>query len=336
MRIKQGVDTRAHHPSGFGGGKLQRKLICDECKRQDTDQDLCDQFKTLAAMLNTVRDRGRHSPLKGVDSRTSIKYVVGPDGPVRTKPDFCNHIAECGEYDIIGARSREDAERHLANIKRKGIGDFSKATTVYSVEWEDIKLLQAQYVGGKKTFRAVAKSAYCFLASVVGVTDILMAEYFDAIRGFVYKDTEPDLANWGFEHSWFFDGIWVGEWTPAHAIAVHFNSAGDGIIAYVQLFGAFRFAVLLSECDPWKGKYADQIYILDPISGKHDRWELTLRLPDVPHDILLRGAKPVGDDLVNLNRLAAKATADISKRYGGGEGGASGVVILPQTGGGAL
>jgi len=91
-----------------------------------------------------------------------------------------------------------------------------------------------------------------------------LSEAFDPIRGYVFEDSGERMVSFNYVHT----GFMIDQRRFLHGIAIHFDSRRRNVVAYVQLFGTFRFSVLLAKTCPWEIAISDLTYCLDPVTGQ--------------------------------------------------------------------
>ena len=108
--------------------------------------------------------------------------------------------------------------------------------------------------------RAITKIAYSFLCTKLP-KDIILLSPFEAVRAFIKTGKGQALARTNFVHTQFMkDGV-----RPLHKIHVALNRRERLVVAFVSLFGIYRFAVLLAEEFESKFEWPGLDYTFDPV-----------------------------------------------------------------------
>jgi hypothetical protein len=260
------------------GGKLTVPL-CLDCHTNiyAIDAELAKHLHQFAALLNVKRERKGHKPFRVRQVSTGDEFDINSNSGRRARP-----IVNTIKFDNNGrpipdvkARSKEELITILKGIERK-YGEFAHEVELRT---EPISLGMIEYentIGGRLFMRSVAKSAYLLLASRVS-DDKVASKSFDLIREFIFDDKGVSLTSFNFVHTQFMSK----SRRPLHGIAIHFDSKKRNIIGYVQLFGIFRFSVLIAQSVPWAIDMADLKYCSNPVNGDEVPLKLLFTLPDI-------------------------------------------------------
>jgi len=249
------------------GGRLKAALLCERCNSttgRQIDAALTDQLRPFATILNVQRERGKNQPFRVTQVETGTEFDIGPQDDVRrARPEVREEFDHNGRVMVdVTARSEKEREDILRGFGRKH-GILAPEFEI-SVDRTVLGLVERiDTVGGRLSMRSVAKSSYLLLAHLAPAEKVL-SEAFDPIRGYIFEDSGERMVSYNYVHT----GFMIDRRRFLHGIAIHFDSRRRNVVAYVQLFGTFRFSVLLAKTCPWKIAISDLKYCLDPVTGQ--------------------------------------------------------------------
>jgi hypothetical protein len=261
------------------GGRLKAPLLCERCNSttgRQIDAALTDQLRRFATILNVRRERGENQPFRVTQVETGKEFDFGPQDDVRrVRPEVRKEFDDNGRITLVDvtASSEKELKKILRGFKQK-YSDLEFETSVNQtllgfVERDDT-------VGGRLAMRSVAKSAYLLLALRTPAEQVL-SEAFDPIRGYIFEDSGERMVSFNYVHT----GFMIDRRRFLHSIAIHFDSRRRNVVAYVQLFGTFRFSVLLAKTCPWEIAISDLTYCLDPATGQEVPLKPGFLAPDI-------------------------------------------------------
>lgn len=246
------------------GGRLKGKLYCKACNNtfgHALDEEISNQFGWIGTRLNIKRERGKPQPYDVKDLRSGITLVFDGKGLTRKRP-------------IVKITSNDDKKLDSADITARSEKELKEICTSIQNRYE--------LSGGMETFkdvhpsptdtekeitidntllrRAITKIAYSFLCTKLP-KDIILLSPFEAVRAFIKTGKGQALARANFVHTQFMkDGV-----RPLHKIHVALNRRERLVVAFVSLFGIYRFAVLLAEEFESKFEWPGLDYTFDPV-----------------------------------------------------------------------
>jgi hypothetical protein len=229
-------------------------------------------------LLDVKRERKKHKPFRVQQVSTGDEFDIDATSARRARPIVRFKFDSNGRrVPDVTAPSKKELMIVLRGFERK-YGSLYRL----EIRTERFSLGVIEYdntVGGRLFMRSVAKAAYLLLASRIP-KEKTSASAFDSIREFIFEDKGISLASFNFVHTTFMSK----NSRPLHGIAIHFDSERRNIVGYVQLFGIFRFSVLVARTVPWEIDMADLKYCFDPVHGYEVPLVFLLTLPDVKNE----------------------------------------------------
>ena len=272
---------RGHIIPNAIGGRLKARLLCEDCdvrKCHQIDAALVDQLRPFATILNVRRERGENQPFRVTQVETGTEFDIGPQDDVRrARPEVREEFDHNGRIILVDvtARSEEELEDIIHGFEGKH-GILAPEFEI-SVNQTLLGLVErTDTVGGRLSMRSVAKSSYLLLAHLAPAEKVL-SEAFDPIRGYIFEDSGERMVSFNYVHT----GFMIDRRRLLHHIAIHFDSRRRNVVAYVQLFGTYRFSVLLAKTCPWEIAISDLTYCLDPVTGQEVPLNLGFLAPDI-------------------------------------------------------
>lgn len=248
------------------GGTLKAALLCECCNSttgRQIDAALADQLRPFATILNVRREREENQPVRVTQVETGTEFEFGPQDDVRrVRPEVRKEFDHNGRITLVDVTA--SSEKELKTILRGFKQKYSDLEFETSVNRTLLGLVERDGIaGGRLAMRSVAKSSYLLLALRTPAEQVL-SEAFDPIRGYIFEDSGERMVSFNYVHT----GFMIDRRRFLHGIAIHFDSRRRNVVACVQLFGTFRFSVLLAKTCPWKIAISDLRYCLDPVTGQ--------------------------------------------------------------------
>jgi hypothetical protein len=266
LQLAAGVASQEHIiPNAIGGRLKSRMLLCKLCnsKLGAIDASICRLLLPLANILAVQRERGDSPPSwVTMNGRQYLREANGDMRPIDEQPKLTMQNDGSVHFSIQSS-TRAQARKHLQGLKRrypKLDVETAISTAVATVDLVDTEM-QFQFgpLGGADAFRAVVKIAVGYFLHVGG-TPSSIPEAIEVIAG---QDI-PTIARVGLLYA--IDPLPKrDDQQVLHVVAVVPNQRG-GMHAYVELLGALRFAVLLT--DNYVGPPINQAYAYDVCSQK--------------------------------------------------------------------
>lgn len=272
--------------SALGGRKTSKGVVCgvhNNLFGTTIDRVLTDQLAVIGNLLG-IRT-GRNQPaatIRGLETLDGQRVDVEPGGRlVLPRSNVRDDISD-GRRDItISANSIERASALTAQYMRRYPGrDLENATIVESIVPTHRPLRIDGAVGGEDAHRAIAKIAVVFVASAVG-TEAVRGASAAAIRKFVLEGGDSaDFVRMDYATP-FPEVPDLGDFAVhAHRVAVFGDPSARVACGFVELFGAFRYTILIS--DAWDGPAMALHYAVDPVTALHSEVSRTMPAPITP------------------------------------------------------
>lgn len=268
-------------PKSIGGRVWVSGFICRSCNSktgQTWDAALAEQLNPLSLLLGINRQGGSVPP-QVFPTSDGQNVQIHPDG-TRTiaKPSVDITRSEDTTQVKISARSRKEMRKYLKGVLKKHPSDrrsindlMSEVRDVpsYSPAWTEIAL----DFEGEDTGRSLVKSALALVHQVGASHEVCNR----ALEYLLNEGTEPCFG-------WYYDKNrdLVSNRPRAgtfHCVYVKGNASTGTILGYIEYFGIHRLALLLS--DSYSGKDFDNVYAIDPVSGKRIELALGVEVGDV-------------------------------------------------------
>jgi hypothetical protein len=301
--INETNKTEEHILLNAIGGKLKSTtLLCKQCNSEfgeDIDSELAKQLNPICNMLNIKRDRGEPQPIQATIKTTGEHISLDPGGkPVMLKPKIEETKVNDGTIRFsISARNEQQARQILKGFQRKYKNlDIDKvlATTEKRRTYLDDQVTFSVVIGGEKAFRSICKTAVNFYIYDNGdrrnISHLL--DYIKYGNGnnplwYCYLDTEV---------------INKQPKDILHSIVLVGNQAEKILYAYIELFNAIKFIVLLN--DNYIGRDIYTSYCYDVIGRNRVARSVNLDLNREQVKGIIQTEKDPTDDLLDeYNKL---------------------------------
>ncbi|MCX2942232.1 HNH endonuclease [Rahnella perminowiae] len=251
-------------PNAVGGRRKTTEFICKICNNklgEKWDSELARQLNWFSVSLGISRERGE-PPKQIVQTVEGERYWLMNDGTFTIdKSSYYEEVNDGSVKISLTAKTTAEARQRLKGISRKYPKlDVEKALKELEITTDYLKspLHTKLSLGGPDAGRSLVKTAFAF-ASACGVEhnqcdvalQYLLDEDLDAIPfGFAYLS---DLIECRPKEKIF------------HCVSLHGDPQTKLLWSYIEYFGFFRVAVLLSK--NYSGRLINEIYSIDPIDG---------------------------------------------------------------------
>jgi hypothetical protein len=277
-------------PNAIGGRLKSFALLCKKCNNglgETLDSELSDQLLPLANFLAIERER-RETPSVHVvfNGKRYIRKADGNMSPVDERPTVTEDSGSLN-YSITTS-SLAKARRHLEGLKRRhpsiDVDAAMLTATSTTTRVEGKAKFAFSGIGGEHALRAIVKIALGYFLHVGGSP----LDVPDAIAT-VARAGVPSVERIGSLYT--VDPIPQRDLARVlHVVAIVTSASGKQVNAYVELLGAVRFAVLLS--DSYAGPPISSVYAFDVCSREavaidahclvgapwaHEDWRLSWR-----------------------------------------------------------
>ena len=270
-------------PNGIGGKLKSKRLVCKKCNNrfgEEIDVELLSQLNQFSTLLNIKRDRGKPRWVKAERTGEVRSYYIKPGGkPVIGKPMV--EIKDDGKAAKVTIEARDTSElRHILRGVKRRYPKFNVDEVLKQARYQKEYLKDSLHfnlsIGGPHSFRAISKIAYNYYRYKNPDEEGLN---FNDIERYI----KGELAEKDFV--WFYysdkDVIIKQPIEILHSIALKGNLEDYSLYAYVELFNAFKFIVLLST--EYTGRVVEQVYNYNVVNRKEvfRSFDLNLTLEDI-------------------------------------------------------
>ena len=232
-------------PNAIGGRLKSRALLCRDCNSRfgDTiDAALSRQLLPVANALNVQRERGATPSVRVTfDEEEYVRDANGNMRPVDKRPTVIE--GESSATFSFSASTLAQARKHLEGLKRKypklDVEAQLAAAKLTVTRVDAVTEFNLPSIGGDDMFRAVVKIALSYFLHIGGA-----AASVPVAVAAVLNPGDPGLRRVGCLYG--VDPIPERDISRVlHVVAVISDLSGR-LSAYVELLGAYRFAVRLS------------------------------------------------------------------------------------------
>jgi len=255
--------------SALGGRKYSRNICCERCNKELGDQidaPLARQFAPFCNLLNIRSGRNKAAPiLKRAGERDGRSIDILPGGGVQfSDRSFRGEIDKAGTATAIASgRTREETERMLFDFAAR----HGKKPEEVNVVHRKLKTLRGFQISfpfslGPELFRAIAKMALSYLATLVSPAK-LRSDSLSSVIEFIRHGTSSGEVVF-LDHSSLLDN-YTSICAVIHRVFI-WATPGETAVGAVEIFGNFRFVVLLSKV--WTGPVIAKCHIVDPTTGE--------------------------------------------------------------------
>jgi hypothetical protein len=276
--IPQKTESKEHIiPNALGGRLLSKKLLCIHCNStlgSSIDADLANQFNSIAAMLNIIRDDGTPKAFDAQMEGGGEKYKIEPGGKPRLlKPEIERDTSTIK----IKADSVEQIKTILEREQKRGrylnlnlnIDNIINKIKEYI---EDGKLSTERYLnepltfdmqpGGVGFWRAICKIATNFY--IFSGED---NQHISHLIPYIKCGIQPSrLYAYFFNRDNLFPRYLEAD-LIIHSLYLKSEPATKSIYMLIELFSTFQFVVLLS--DKYNGQEFKHLYSYNVLERKY-------------------------------------------------------------------
>ena len=278
-------------PSALGGRITTTHATCKSCNNlfSEASSDaveiaLADNFIYIRNALNVWSGRGNPPPTikEAGQFDDGIKYDLAPNltpsvskSRIPSKDETDSNTV----FDFV-AQDVGDANRIVGILKKRGlnIGDINAkyVTTKAPVIRASIKF------EGNKIFRAIAKIAVVSYVVLYG-NSRARTDIYQSLRGSI-RSGEPDITKYcGWDYTNDFPvitNLHPHEKTPdaiqcGFEHTVFITNVNHQLVAYIKLFGAFNFSIILGN----HSSISPKCLCLNPTAGKSSRFNVLFNPP---------------------------------------------------------
>lgn len=251
-------------PNAIGGRKKTTGFICNTCnnKRGERwDSELAKQLNWFSLAVGISRERG-DPPKQLVQTVDGDKYWLLSDGTFTPEKSSYSEEDQDGKVKIsMTAKTIEEARQRLKGVSRKYPNlDIDKALNELEVKSDflDSPLHVSLSLGGPDAGRSLVKTAFAF-ASACGVSH----SFCDKANQYLQDESLEEIP---FGFAYLSDLIQSRPKDKVfHCVSLHGDPKTKRLWSYIEYFGIFRVAVLLSTS--YTGDFKNEIYSVDPIDG---------------------------------------------------------------------
>ncbi len=247
-------------PNALGGHLLTRNATCIKCNSNagsTVDGHLSKCLGTLASLLDVPRSRGENPTVVLRDESTGSKHVL----PLFGKASLADNLEVRKEGNrLIASLYAPTKEEALRILKKKGIKSVQDLQSEEREGGQFSLPLPSLFYKDEEALRSVAKIALCFARHAgVNVRSSSLAAKF--IRR---EDTQLIPVGTPLVDA---VSIYPLPENPLHHAVCVFKSAGSKwLLAYVTLFHAYEFAVLLD--DNSEEAQVHQVHLWNAVLGR--------------------------------------------------------------------
>jgi hypothetical protein len=242
-------ETEEHIILNALGGKLKsRRLICKDCNSKlgsSIDNQLAEQLKPIATLLNVKRDRGTPQNVKA--KHESKEILIEPGGKMTLARAY--HSIENDGQVHIEAPSVGDAKRVLSGLKRKypelNIDQLLEKAERRETYLPSVTL--SMNFGGEEIKRAILKMAVNYYI-LNGGNENIIKHLLPFIEG---KSQNAEVY-------YFYPRVEVfnkGKEEILHSLILKADPQIKQLYVFIELFNEFKFVVFLS-----RDYVGDEIY----------------------------------------------------------------------------
>lgn len=263
--------------SSLGGRKLSQNICCEECNNRlgkSIDDGLSNKLSPISTLLNIKTGRNKSAPtqINAIELNSEF-YNLQPSG----------EMTRNGVQQEFTKLDGVTSFRIVANNKEQAIRVLEGKLKSQNKSLKDVKdetITKVSQYGAQISFtisftendlRSIAKMALTMLATKVSPQRLRDKAFFNVVNyinggnedGIALNDTNTEFPS---EHK-------VSD--ANHRIFIYASKEENICIALVELYGGFRFSVLLSK--EWHGPSIACCYVIDPITTEKLDYDVSER-----------------------------------------------------------
>ncbi|MFA0037640.1 HNH endonuclease [Vibrio sp. 10N.261.52.A1] len=257
--------------SSLGGRKLSRNICCESCNNRlgkSIDDGLSTELSIISTSLNIKTGRNKSAPTQ----RDAVildgeSYNLLPTGEMlrgKVKQPLLWKTDEGKTRIRVEANNKEQALK-IVEGKLKSLGkslsDVEEATISHVSKYGAVT--EGTFSFDEDDLRSVAKMALTMTATKVSPTRLRSPDFVDVIDYINGSELNVEDIVFADTNSEFPEKYKVSNIN--HRLFLYSSKKEKLCLALVELFGAFRFSVLLSRS--WSGPDISCCYVIDPVSG---------------------------------------------------------------------
>lgn len=273
--------------SALGGRKSSKNICCEACNNKygrEIDTVLASQFHFFCTMIGIKTGRGKSAPTHAkMLAAEEEDYDLLPGGTNRLSANKMEFQESDKDYTIsIMARDEEAAlnlMRSAAKKYGKELKDFPSLLGSSITAYPDLMHVNLSIT--QECYRSLAKMALTYAATLIS-PERLRGKDFSAIKNYITGET---LANdfVRIESSLLFHTRPKTD-DLNHRIFFYSNDEKACAVALIELFGHFRFSVLLT--NSWSGGLLAKAHVINPVT--HERFDSDIPISDNVFDQIHR------------------------------------------------
>lgn len=256
--------------SSLGGRKLSRNICCEPCNNRlgkDIDDGLSTELSIVSTLLNIKTGRNKSAPIQhDVVKLDGESYNLLPTGEMLKgkikKPLQWNTDAGKTRFQVE-ANTKEKALK-IVEGKLKSVGkslhdvEVATVTDVYTYG----ALIEHTFFFNEDNLRSIAKMALTMTATKVSPSRLRSSDFNDVVDYINGSEVNAEDIVFADTNSHFPEKYKVSNIN--HRLFLYSSKKEKLCLALVELFGGFRFSVLLSRS--WSGPDISCCYVIDPVS----------------------------------------------------------------------
>ncbi|MCC4799832.1 hypothetical protein BCT30_02040 [Enterovibrio norvegicus] len=252
--------------SSLGGRKISRNICCTDCNNRlgkSIDNGLSSQLSILSTLLNIKTGRNKSAPVqRDVVKLNGKSYNLRPSGEMLMGTVEKQWKSENGETKFrVVANTEEQALKiiegklnsHDKSTKKLKMGTVTEVSE-YGAEISGI------FSFCENDMRSIAKMSLTMLATKVSPERLRSGEFNDVIEYINGSDLNIEDIVFSDTNTNFSTQYKVSDIN--HRVFIYTSQVDALAISLVELYGGFRFTVLLSR--QWSGPSLSCCYVIDP------------------------------------------------------------------------
>lgn len=254
--------------SSLGGRKLSRNICCERCNNRlgkAIDDGLSSRLSIISTLLNIKTGRNKGAPVQqGIVKLGDESYNLLPTGEMIRGKVEKQWKTELGKTKFhIVANTEEQALKIIeGQLKSRGksLDDIEMGTVTEVTQYG--ATIDGIFSFCENDLRSVAKMALTMLATKVSPSRLRGSEFTDVINYINGSDLNAEDIVFSDTNTIFPSQYKVSNIN--HRIFIYSSQTEGLVFALVELYGGFRFSILLSR--QWTGPSISCCYAIDPVS----------------------------------------------------------------------